>query len=281
MVGSGDSNKHTDALRLQQAAENTMLVIDSSSLRHLASPIFPELLKEDSPDKPYTLLEFIRKVMDMGVRVILPETVIFETIGQDKDGDQLEEIFCGNPEFPFIVDFIESVRGHENFEIVAGEKGRVHMDEFRRLKGNNDAFSAYKRKNRADMADDSIVDIISKGNNPGFVFLLTEDKKLKRRFPEPQNAASFPISNINTGAFIASIVDVELPDCVNHNMFAHDAKEMINAEIDRINELREAEGRGRKMTPYNDSSKQKIPEGGIAFSAVLHRINNTNKGMGL
>ncbi|MFO0390153.1 MAG: hypothetical protein ACK502_10625 [Alphaproteobacteria bacterium] len=203
-VGGGFIEKITNG---NKRKDDLTVIVDASSLIRMAvSLIDPQDMHRDDPSNP-TLLSYLAHLGKLGAKIVIPESVIFETTGHRGDGTQLTRQFENDIEYPYLRNFFDAIAAGKikNVSIIRTPFANMHLAEMEELRENFEAFNRYRREHLIGFGDTDIVQMYDRSTHHGRTFVITEDRGLTDTLEETKNKQERPIGVVSAFRACADI----------------------------------------------------------------------------
>jgi hypothetical protein len=271
-----EQDKHWQK-KTRQNKNDVLLIVDASSLIRMASLMNPHDLTQGAPTNP-SLLRFLEHVANRGVKVVIPESTIFETCGHRADGSQLDNRFERDIEYPVLRDFFNNVSAGKipNISIEKTEFSQGHFKELELLKKYRGAFDQYKRENLHGFGDDDIIKLLNRNEHHGRIYVLTEDRGLSERIAQVKTASGKPASVIDTIAFCDDVQHAAPVPWTIDAFMLEQIKETLNYHYIHDNQKREKFGRTKRNGLYTETYEgfSQLGSGEPRFGKALRDMIN-------
>ncbi|MGE0755231.1 MAG: hypothetical protein AB7L92_08750 [Alphaproteobacteria bacterium] len=260
------------------------VIIDTSALINLAALINPQHISDESWDPNPSLLSYLEHLGKIGVRVVIPESVIFEATGHRANGEMLTDTFKDHIDHKYLRFFCDDLcsgRIH-NISVVHTPMADAELAQLEELRRDTLTFKNYKRRNLTDFADRDIIQLVKDSHYRGNAYVVTDDRLMRDKLMHVKNKEGRAVSTINALNMCASTqrvapigwLDLEtsvatIRDYLNHH-YAHDNQRRIKYGLDRTRGL-------HRMLEEQDCGKAFIPKGELHFNRALHDMLRTHE----
>lgn len=263
--------------RVDKKGRNDLtIILDASALIQMAYLIDPDDLETGAPPNP-TLLQFVDQVGRMGAKVIIPESVVFETTGQRASGSPLTHQFENDIEYHYLDRFFKAVRSGAvpNTSIVKTDFGKEQLSHMETLKNDWEAFSQYRREHLFGFGDRDILQMVGRQETNGHVFVVTHDRNLTKALGETKTTQEKGVGSLNLIKFCGEIQKVAPISWLAPEVSFADIRQYLNLSLEHDNQRRVHNQRKKSLNkPYNNFTKgfEKTAEGEPSFGEALHAL---------
>lgn len=257
-----------------------VIYMDASSLINMASLIDPQDIGEGAPVEDPTLLRFLEHLGKLGAKVIIPESVVFETTGYRANGNQLTRQFMQDIEHKYLVGFFKAVANEEikNVSIETSPEAGMHLSSLEDLQTDHRTFNEYKRNHMRGFGRRDIAKIVERSDHKGNIFVVTQSPRMIDDISYIDNRAGRPI-NVIDGLHLCSETQKTVPmHWLDHeikwrerNVAVDKIKEYINAFFEHDNTRRIDKGREDLNIAYEKGQEgfSHVAESEPEFSEAL------------
>lgn len=255
------------------------IIMDASGLIQMAALINPQHVSERSWDPDPSLLSFLEHLGKLGVRIIIPESVIFEAIGHRANGKQLNRKYEDKLDYRHLEFFLRHLREKkiENIRVVSTPFANMHLTELEERQHDYDAFNKYRLEHMIGFGDRDIIQMLEKSTYHGNAFVVTIDGELTDILAEARNKGGRTVGVIDALGLCEATQRVAPIEWLPHGAHLNELRSYINYHYTRDNQKRVSEGKEKikglnKMLGENDKGVCVVARGELQFDQALYNM---------